>query len=363
LNPLHNLHQLGQSPWLDNLRRDWITDGELQSWVDQGIRGITSNPSIFEKAIAGSELYDEQFRSLTGAGASIVDAYWQLVTSDIEGALAVLRPVYDASVGTDGFVSVEVDPSLANDTDATTAAARNLVATIAEPNLMVKIPGTIAGLPSVRQMTAEGANINVTLIFSVERHREVMEAYISGLEAAEGDLSSIASVASFFISRVDTEIDNRLQVVGTEEALALRGLGAVAQAQAAYASFVETFSGPRWEALAARGAQVQRPLWASTSVKNAAYPDTLYVDELIGPNTVNTMPDATIDAFVDHGSASRTIDNDPDAALDILERIGAVGVDIDDVGEKLENNGVAAFIKSFDDLLTTLTNKASTFNS
>jgi len=361
MNALHNLQQLGQSPWLDNLRRDWINDGDLQSWVDQGIRGVTSNPSIFQNAIAGSNLYDEQFRTLVADGVSIVDAYWQLVTSDIEGALAVLRPVYDTSGGTDGFVSVEVDPSLANDTDATTGAARNLVATIDEPNLMVKIPGTAAGLPSVRQMTAEGASINVTLIFSVERHREVMEAYISGLEAVEGDLSSIASVASFFISRVDTEIDNRLEAIGTDEALELRGLGAVAQARVAYASFVEAFSGPRWEALAARGAQVQRPLWASTSVKNAAYPDTLYVDELIGPDTVNTMPDATIDAFIDHGTAARTIDTDPDAALSVLDRIGVAGVDIDDVGEKLENDGVASFTKSFDDLLATLTTKASTF--
>ena len=265
------------------------------------------------------------------------------------------------SGGTDGFVSVEVDPSLANETDATTAAAQHLVATIDEPNLMVKIPGTAAGLPSVRQMTAEGASINVTLIFSVERHREVMEAYISGLEAAEGDLSSIASVASFFISRVDTEIDNRLAEIGTDEALALRGLGAVAQARVAYASFVEAFSGPRWEALAARGSQVQRPLWASTSVKNSAYPDTLYVDDLIGPDTVNTMPDATIDAFIDHGVAARTIDTDPEAAIDVLKRIGEVGVDLADVGEKLENEGVAAFTKSFDDLLSTLTTKASTF--
>jgi transaldolase len=199
MNPLDQLHELGQSPWLDNLRRDWIANGELQTWIDNGIRGLTSNPSIFQKAIAGSDLYDEQFRALVNNGESIADAYWKLVTTDIEGALAVLRPVFDSSGGTDGFVSVEVDPSLANETDPTTQAAQELATAIDEPNLMVKIPGTVAGLPSIRQMTAEKVSINVTLIFSVERYRDVMEAYISGLEDAEGDLSGIASVASFLV--------------------------------------------------------------------------------------------------------------------------------------------------------------------
>ena len=295
-------------------------------------------------------------------GSTIVDAYWKLVTTDIENALRLLRPVYDASGGTDGFVSVEVDPSLAHDTAATTAAARELAQTIDEPNLLVKIPGTEAGLPSIKQMTAEGHSINVTLIFSVDRYRDVMESYISGLEtAASGDLSAITGVASFFISRVDTEIDRCLADIGSTEALSLQGTGAIAQARTAYSAFVETFSGSRWEALAARGAQVQRPLWASTSTKNPSYPDTLYVEELIGPNTVNTMPDATIDAFIDHGSAARTIDADPAGAAQTLERIGEVGVDIDAVANRLEDEGVSAFIKSFDDLVATLTEKSHTF--
>ena len=225
MNPLEQLWEQGQSPWLDNLRRDWITNGEMQRWVDSGIRGMTSNPSIFEKAISGSADYDEQFSSLVTSGVSVVDAYWALVTTDIEAALAILRPVYDSSDGTDGFVSVEVDPSLAHDTERTTSSARVLHETIDEPNLMVKIPGTQAGLASIQQMTAEKRSINVTLIFSVDRYRDVMEAYISGLEQADGDVSRVASVASFFISRVDTEIDNRLTEVGTEAALALRGKG------------------------------------------------------------------------------------------------------------------------------------------
>ena len=361
MNPLAALWVQGQSPWLDNLRRDWIENGELQRWIDSGIRGLTSNPSIFQKAISGSADYDDQFRTLIADGHDVTSAYWQLVTSDIEAALAILRPVYDSSNGTDGFVSVEVDPSLAHDTDGTTIAARDLHGSIDEPNLMVKIPGTEAGLGSIEQMIAEKRSINVTLIFSVDRYREVMEAYVSGLERADGDLSKIASVASFFISRVDTETDNRLEAVGSEEAMALRGTGAIAQARDAYGAFLETFSGSRWEALQARGAQVQRPLWASTSTKNPRYPDTLYVDELIGPDSVNTMPDNTIDSFIDHGTAARTIDADLDAAALTLKQIAAAGVDIDDVAAQLEREGVASFIAAFDDLIVTLSEKAATF--
>jgi len=346
----------GQSPWLDNLRRGWITGGELQAWVDRGIRGITSNPSIFQKAMGTGHDYDTQLTEL--AGQSIDDAYWALVVRDIEDALAILRPVYDASGGEDGYVSVEVAPALARDTEGTIAAARELHQRIAEPNLYVKIPGTAEGIPAIRQMIAEGHSINVTLIFSLDRYQEVMEAYLSGLEACDGDLTTISSVASFFISRVDTEVDRRLDELGTPEALALRGRGAVAQAQVAYDLFLQTFSGPRWEALAERGARVQRPLWASTSTKNEAYPDTLYVDTLIGPDTVNTMPDATLDAFEDHGTVARTIDADPAAARAVLAAIEAAGVDLDDVGRRLEDEGVAAFEKSFDELLDTLGTKA-----
>ena len=357
-NRLHQLHDLGQSPWLDNLRRGWIRDGELARWIERGIRGITSNPSIFQKAIGSGTDYDEQFGDLVGGGASVVDAYWALVSSDIEDALALLRPVYDASDGEDGFVSVEVAPELARDSAGTEAAARRLHEAIDEPNLLVKIPGTAEGLAPIRTMIAEGRSINVTLIFSLDRYAEVMEAYLSGLEAADGDLSRIASVASFFISRVDTEVDRRLDEIGTPEALALRGKAAVAQGQVAYQRFLATFSGPRWEALEARGARVQRPLWASTSTKNPAYPDTLYVDELIGPHSVNTMPDSTIDAFLDHGRVERTIDADPAAAQAVLDQLGEVGVDLDDVACTLEDEGVAAFATSFDDLLATLAAKA-----
>jgi transaldolase len=361
------LHQLyaeqGQSPWLDNLKRGWITSGELQRWVDRGVRGITSNPSIFQKAMSTGTDYDAQFRTLLGSGTSVLDSYWALVADDIRHGLDILRPVYDESDGIDGYVSVEVAPALARDTAGTEAAARHLWDTIARPNLYVKIPATAEGVPAIRRMIAEGRSINVTLIFSIERYLEVIEAYLDGLEdhlrAHPGaDLSRISSVASFFISRVDTEIDRRLDAIGTPAARALRGRGAVAQAKVAYARFAEKFAGPRWTRLAAHGARVQRPLWASTSTKNPAYPDTLYVDELIGPHTVNTLPDATIEAFDDHGTVARTIDVGAAEAQQVLDDLGAVGVDLADVSRVLEEEGVTAFVKSFDELLDTLTEKA-----
>jgi transaldolase len=357
-SPLHELHALGQSPWMDNLRRGWLTSGELATWVARGIRGLTSNPSIFQKAISSGSDYDDQFRSLVHDGADVTAAYWELVTADIRGALDLLRPVYDASDGVDGYVSVEVAPDLARDGAGTEAAARHLHRSIDAPNLYVKIPGTAEGIAPIRSMIAEGRSINVTLIFSLDRYAEVMEAYLAGLEQAEGDLGRISSVASFFISRVDTEVDRRLEEIGTEAALALRGTAAVAQAQVAYQRFAATFRGPRWESLAARGARVQRPLWASTSTKNPAYPDTAYVDQLIGPDTVNTMPEETIDAFLDHGTVRRTIDADPAAAEATLAELGAVGVDLDDVAAVLEEQGVAAFAKSFDELIGALDAKA-----
>jgi len=356
---LHDLYrEQGQSPWLDNLKRGWITSGELRRWVERGVRGITSNPTIFQKAMSSGSDYDEQFRSLLAADTPIEQSYWQLVTKDIQDALAILRPVYDESEGLDGYVSVEVDPSLARDTEGTMAAARRLWDDIAQPNLYVKIPATAEGVPAIRQMIAEGRNINVTLIFSLERYDEVIEAYLSGLEAREGDLSHVSSVASFFVSRVDTETDRRLNDIGTPEALALRGRAAVANAKLAYQLFLERFSGPRWEALAARGARVQRPLWASTSTKNPDYPDTLYVDELIGPDTVNTLPDATIEAFEQHGTVARTIDRDLDEARQVMADLAAVGVDLADVTRVLEDEGVAAFVKSFEELLDSLRDKS-----
>jgi transaldolase len=349
----------GQSPWLDNLTRGYLTSGELAQLRDGGMRGLTSNPTIFQKAIEGSPQYDDQFRSLAGDDRPVIDDYWALVLQDIRGALDVFAPLYESSQGGDGFVSVEVAPDLAHDTEGTSAAARYLHDTIARPNLLVKIPGTAEGVPAIRQMISEGRSINVTLIFSLERYAEVMEAYLSGLEAYEGDLSSIHSVASFFISRVDTETDRRLETIGSPEALALRGKAAVAQGKLAYKGFQSTFSGPRWDALVARGAKFQRPLWASTSTKNPAYPDTLYVDTLIGPDTVNTMPDATIKAFDDHGTLARTVDRDIDEAEAVWRQLADAGVDMEDVAAQLEREGVSSFEKSFDELLTALQTKAS----
>ena len=351
--------EYGQSPWLDNLKRSYITSGELLRLRDLGVRGLTSNPSIFQKAIQGSPDYDEQFRVLAKRNGPIVDDYWALVTQDIIGALDVFAPVYSESNGHDGFVSVEVAPNLAHNTAGTIAAARHLWSTINRSNLMVKIPATPEGVPAIKQMISEGVNINVTLIFSLERYAEVMEAYISGLEAASGDLSGIASVASFFISRVDSEVDHRLDTIGTPEALALRGKAAVAQGKLAYRLFRDTFIGARWDALVARGARPQRPLWASTSTKNAAYPDTLYIDELIGAETVNTIPDATLAAFEDHGNFGCTAVADPDEIDQVWAGLSAVGVDMISVSEKLETEGVSSFIKSFDELLAALTVRAN----
>ncbi len=359
MSKLHDLYdEQGQSPWLDNMRRGWITGGELARWVERGVRGITSNPTIFQKAISGSDEYDAQFGELVNGGAAIDDAYWAMVTADIEDGLRILRPVHDASGGVDGYVSIEVAPDLARDRDGTIASARELHARIDEPNLFVKVPATAEGVEAIRTLIGEGHSINVTLIFGLDRYDEVMEAYVAGLEAYDGDLSHVTSVASFFVSRVDTEVDQRLEAIGTDAALALRGKAAVAQAQLAYSRFQAKFSGPRWQALADRGAKVQRPLWASTSTKNPAYVDTLYVDTLIGPDTVNTMPEATLEAFDDHGTLARTIDADPAAAAQALAAIADAGVDLDDVSRVLEDQGVASFAKSFDELIASLEAKA-----
>ena len=359
---LHELHdQQGQSPWLDNLKRSYLRDGTLAAKVADGIRGVTSNPTIFAKAIEGEDTYDAEFARLAATG-SVLDAYWTMVSDDVTGALEVLRPVFDVSAGHDGFVSLEVAPDLAHDTPATIEAARRLHERVDRPNLMVKIPATVEGIPAIREMISEGRNINVTLIFSLRRYAAVIEAYLSGLEALAaqgGEVGSPRSVASFFVSRVDTEVDRRLQAIGTPPARGLAGKAAVAQAQMAYQLFLEKFSGPRWEALAAKGAVAQRPLWASTSTKNPDYDDLLYVDNLIGPDTVNTLPDATIDAFVDHGVVARTLDADPDQAEAVLDGLMREGVDLEDVADTLEAEGVAAFAKSFDELIQALTDKAN----
>lgn len=352
----------GQSPWLDNLQRGYLTSGNLASLVERGVRGLTSNPTIFQKAIQGSSDYDEQFRSEIQKGSSAREAYWELVLQDIHGALDVFANLYSKSNGSDGFVSVEVDPSLAHDTAGTLSAARLLHERISRPNVMIKIPATQAGLPAIREMIAEGRNVNVTLIFSLSRYQDVMDAYIDGLEqrmASGSPVSNIASVASFFISRVDNEIDKRLDALGTPPALALRGTAAINQARLAYAAFQKTFSGPRWDALAKAGAAVQRPLWASTSTKNPAYPDTLYVDQLIGPDTVNTLPDATLEAFADHGTLARTIDQNIGVSRRQWAELAMNAIDVDEVAARLEAEGVASFIKSFDELIGVLEDKAS----
>ncbi|MFI7426885.1 transaldolase [Micromonospora sp. NPDC049836] len=353
--------ECGQSPWLDNLTRGYLRDGTLTRMVADGIRGVTANPTIFTKAILGSTDYDEQFAALTAAGRPLEDAYWQLVVDDITAALAVLRPTFDASGGTDGFVSIEVAAALAHDTQATLVAARALHKRIAAPNLFVKIPATAEGVPAIQTMIAEGRSINITLIFSLARYEQIIEAYLSGLEAVAehgGDLAPVHSVASFFVSRVDTEVDRRLDAVGTPAALALRGQAAIAQAKLAYRLFRERFTGERWQRLAALGAHPQRPLWASTSTKNAAYPDTRYVDHLIGPDTVNTLPEVTIAAFADHGTLARTIDTETDDAAEVMRRLATVGVDMGDVGSALEEQGVAGFHASHQQVLAALEAKA-----
>jgi transaldolase len=355
--------QQGQSPWLDNLSRSFVTSGQLAALRDRGVRGLTSNPSIFQKSIQHSDDYDEQFRDLRASANPIADDYWSLVVEDIHSACDVFSKVHDHSDGVDGYVSVEVDPGLAHDGPGTETAARELHERIARRNLMVKIPGTEEGVGPIEQMIAEGRCINVTLIFGLDRYATVMEAYLRGLERLaedpDADLSRVASVASFFISRVDSEVDRRLETIGSDRALGLRGQAAVAQGKLAYQLFTESFSGPRWEALAARGARVQRPLWASTSTKNPDYPDTLYVDELIGPDTVNTLPDSTLDAFADHGTLARRVDADVDEARTVWQALADVGVDMDDVAAQLEREGVASFQKSFDELIEALEVKAA----
>ncbi len=365
---LHELYeQHGQSAWLDNLRRDYVISGKLVDIRESGVRGLTSNPSIFQKAIQDSSDYDEQFSEIAadndGGRDHVVDDYWSVVIRDIHSACDVFSKVFDHSDGVDGYVSIEVAPSLAHDGPGTEEAARGLHERIDRRNLMVKIPGTEEGLAPIRTMISEGRNINVTLIFGLARYEKVIEAYISGLETLaedpDADLGTVASVASFFISRVDVEVDDRLEAIGTDDALALRGRAAVAQGKLAYKLFQERFSGDRWSKLAARGARVQRPLWASTSTKNDDYPDTLYVDELIGPDTVNTLPDATLDAFVDHGTLARRVDDDVADAEAVWAQLPEVGVDMDDVAAQLEKEGVDSFATAFDGLIDALVKKSA----
>jgi transaldolase len=352
-----HLVEFGQSPWYDNLTRALARGGLQELMREHGIRGVTSNPTIFEKAMTQGSDYDEQLRELAGSGASTEAAYWALVERDIADAADLLRPDYDAWNRTDGFVSIEVDPDLAHDTEGTLAQAEDLFGRLDRPNVMIKIPATREGLPAITDAIAAGLNVNITLIFALERYQEVIEAYLEGLEQRVGrgeDVAHIASVASFFVSRVDTETDRRLP-----EGHPLRGKAAVANAKLAYQVFTDRFAGPRWDDLAAAGAQLQRPLWASTSTKNPAYSPTLYVDELIGRNTVNTLAQASIDALVNHGGfRPDTVEEDVQGARAVIEALAAAGVDFDDVTATLEREGVAAFSASYHDALDTLEKKA-----
>jgi transaldolase len=350
---LHKLSALGQSVWIDYLSRDLLETGELERMMrEDAVVGITSNPTIFQKAIAGGNRYDEQLKEVLDSGEDDPkEIFLQLSSRDIAAACDLLRKVWDGGKGLDGYVSWEVDPTLAYDRDATIAEARRLHEWIDRPNLYVKIPATEPGLAAIQEMISEGRNINVTLIFSLERHKAVMEAYISGLERLVengGDPSTVHSVASFFVSRVDTETDKRLDEIGGHDEL--KGKLGIANAKLAYQNYLETFSGPRWDALDAKGATKQRCLWASTSTKNPEYRDVLYVEELIGPATVNTMPEETIVAFQDHGRVEETLTKDVDAARKLFDDLGAAGIDYDDVVEVLEREGVQKFADSFDEL-------------
>jgi transaldolase len=357
-NPnLAALSAAGVSVWLDDLSRDRLTSGNLQELIDtKSVVGVTTNPSIFQAALSHGHAYDVQVAELAERGADVDATIRTVTTDDVRDGCDVLRPQWEASDGIDGRVSIEVDPRLAHDADKTILQAIELWKIVDRPNLLIKIPATEAGLPAITAVLAEGISVNVTLIFSVERHRAVMDAYLAGLEAAkEGghDLSKIHSVASFFVSRVDTEIDKRLEKIGTDEALALRGQAGVANARLAYAAYEEVFvGGKRFAPLEAAGARVQRPLWASTGVKNPDYSDTLYVTELVAPHTVNTMPEKTLDAVADHGVVTGdTVTGTAAAAQAVFDELDAIGIDLRDVFLVLENEGVDKFEKSWQELL------------
>jgi transaldolase len=356
LTDLYSLE--GQSPWLDNVRRDWLRDGTMARFIADGVRGVTSNPTIFAKAITATSDYDEQLATLRDETPD--EAFFTIAGKDIADTAALLAGVHESSNGADGFVSFEVPPTLADDTQGTIAAARQVASTFALPNLLVKVPATEPGLAAITALISEGTSVNVTLIFGLERYDQVIDAYLAGLEsaAAQGrDLSAINSVASFFVSRVDTEVDGRLVKLGAPEAL--RGRAAVAQAVLAYEKFTRRFADARFDALLAKGARPQRPLWASTSTKNPAYPDLLYVDSLIGPMTVNTMPDGTIKDFVDHGQVARTIDDDVQGARQTLAALKDAGVSIEDVAQVLERQGVDSFADSYHQLVSSIEEKRS----
>ncbi|HVX39982.1 MAG TPA: transaldolase [Gemmatimonadaceae bacterium] len=357
-NPLHRLHDAGQSIWLDFIDRTMLRNGDLQRRInDDALTGMTSNPTIFEKALAEGSAYDDQIRGATGEFTAM-ELFELIATTDVRDACDIFKSVHQRAKGADGFVSIEVSPGAANDARATVSEASRLWATVDRPNVMVKVPGTVEGATAVRELTAAGVNVNITLLFAIEAYRRVIDAYMAGLEDRLGagkDISHIHSVASFFVSRVDTEVDKRLDAKAG--GASLKGKAAIANAKLAYALFQSQIATPRWQALAAKGANVQRPLWASTSTKNPAYRDVMYVEELIGPDTVNTMPPQTIEAFRDHGVVSRTVDTGIDDARATIDAIEAQGISMHDVTDKLLVDGLASFQKSFDTLLAGLERK------
>ncbi len=363
MSKLHELAQLGQSIWYDYIRRSFLTSGEFQELIDKGLRGVTSNPSIFEKAIAGSSDYDDDLRQLVKEDKSVDKIYEVLVLKDISLAADLLRPVYDKTNGLDGYVSLEVSPLLAHNTQKTISEAKRLFEALHRPNIMIKVPATPAGIPAITELIGAGVNVNVTLIFGLENYKAVADAYLKGLErlSSEGPsvagghkVDSIASVASFFVSRVDSAVDQALE---RKDHKGLQGKIAIANAKAAYVEFQNIFSGTRWEDLAKKGARAQRTLWASTATKNPLYVDTLYVDQLIGPETVNTVPPATLNSFLDHGTISPTLTSGVEEATSQLDQIKALGIDLSEITKKLQNDGVKAFAKSFDSLMESISEK------
>jgi transaldolase len=371
MTKMHQVAELGQSIWLDFIRRSLITSGELQELIDTGLRGMTSNPSIFEKAIVGSDDYDAQLQDLVAQGRAADAIYQALVIEDIQRAADLLRPIYDRTAAGDGYVSLEASPELAHDTQGTIDEVRYLCSAVDRPNVMFKVPATREGMPGIRTLIGEGININVTLIFGLDQYEDVAEAYLSGLEAlaessgrgaSQAPLSGIASVASFFVSRVDTAVDKQLETMG-EVGQALQGKIAIANAKVAYARFRHIFSGERWDRLARQGARVQRVLWGSTSTKNPAYPDTYYVDNLIGPDTVNTVPPETLQAFLDHGKVAMTLESGLEEASQQLDRLSELGVDLDRVTQKLLDDGVQAFAKAFSGLMSSIAQRRDRIQS
>ena len=367
-NRLLELHDVGQSIWLDSIDRRMLHDGELDRRIrDDALTGMTSNPTIFQKALASSNAYDEQIVAAEEESPTSWELFELLETTDVRDACDAFAGVYSNTRGADGYVSIEISPGVSHDADAAVEEARRLWKTVDRPNVMVKVPGTREGAVAVRRLIADGINVNITLLFAIEAHERVIEAYLGGLEdrvKARQPIDGLASVASFFVSRVDTEIDKRLDALiakappaEKERLQMLKGRAAIANAKLAYRLFREKFSGPRWEALAKEGARVQRPLWASTSTKNPAYRDVMYVEELIGPDTVDTMPPATIDAFKDHGVVAKSVDKKVPAAEGLLKEIEGVGISMREVTEKLLVEGIASFQKSFDELIAGLESK------